>query len=197
MSPNVLNQCVNILTSVYGDVVAKGSRLNSIDKALSMLREKDAITLCEQISSTQRNYPLADDFIKHVYEFKRMYRFKTGKNYDDQDVIEVQFTRVGCDFCFDTGIVKFEHSEPDGFQYLIRCDCETGKTNSSNMPRWDSSLKGGFVKKALNATWFNPKITPDTSEQVINDKIMNKVNEWKKQIKRSEKYWSDLGYKNT
>jgi hypothetical protein len=122
--------------------------------------------------------------------------WKKKNNYYNQ-VIEAQYTKIGCDYCFDTGIVKFEHTEPDGFQYLIRCDCETGKTNNSNMPRWDSSLKGGFVKKALNAAWFNPNITPDTTEELANEKIMKKVNEWKKQIKRSEKYWTDLGYENT
>lgn len=195
MNPNVLNQCVNILTGVYGEAVVKGSRLEAISSALSSLKNNDAIILCEQIIKTQRNYPLPDEVTKFVYEFKRQFRIRHGKHYDDLDIINAQYTKIDCEFCYDTGIVKIEHHGKNDFQHLIRCSCEKGILNNSKMPIWDSSLSAAFVKKALNDKWFNPGITENENDKSVESKIMKKVNEWKSQIKRSENYWSDLGYK--
>lgn len=195
MNQKVLSECINILTSTFGEAVAKGQRLNAISLYLSGLKENDAVELCNSICLTFRNYPLPNEVQKAVNDFKKNYFYRTGKSYHNtDDVIEVQYTKIECEDCYETGILRVEFLT-NGTQQLMRCHCKFGKENNAALPWWDlkdHTLKQIFKKIPINYKWFNPQLDESQNEENQFNKIMVKVSEWKRAIRNSEKYWQEL-----
>lgn len=100
-----------------------------------------------------------------------------------------------CLFCYDTGILKIKHHNPDDFLQLMKCSCKQGEKNLSALPRWNQDAAPMFVRVALNPKWFNPNVTENDELDSMGEKMMNKFEQWRSIISKSEQYWAKLGFK--
>lgn len=168
-----------------------------IDRVFSFMSDLDSNAMNEVFDSiidTFRNTPTPNDFLEATIMWKKNYRRKYGYGFGELQVIEAQYTKIDCEYCCDTGITKIKSIDL-AVTHLIRCDCGAGKTNNALLPVWDNILRAGFVKEKIDPSWFNPKINVVDSEETAGGKIISKMIEWKRIVKKSEQYWLNAGYK--
>jgi hypothetical protein len=144
--------------------------------------------VCDEASPT----PAA--FRKAARDWKSDFYKKNGYyyGYEEQANQEPQY----CPYCFDCGVVKVKHNTPDDFLQLMRCSCDAGLVCQSKLPHFNNDAKAMFVRVALNPAWFNPNITEKDDLDQMGAKVQNKFDQWQNIIRKSEKYWAGLGYKN-
>jgi hypothetical protein len=138
--------------------------------------------------------PLPKDFQGLASEWRKNFFLKNGHYYGTEKDAVSDINSIDCKTCFDCGILKIKHHQPDAFKQLMLCDCEAGTRSTALMPQWDSSVSGAFVKLAIDPTWFNPHASEQETLEESEKKVFKKVMEWKKIVKKSEIYWKDLGF---
>jgi hypothetical protein len=194
MTPKGFLDGIRLIESTFDEKATKGWRLERIKEICEgKIDDKGFYKICQGICDNMRFAPVPADFAKSLEDWRKAFYYEHGHNYgaeENEEVVEV----IYCAFCFDSGIVKVEHHEPDGFKKLMRCSCDAGKINQSKIPIWDNSLNAGFKRSAIDPSWFNPGITEAKDDFSLHKKIWGKMEEWKALIRKSEEYWSKIGY---
>lgn len=185
---------IGLITDSFDDRCVNGAKLDRIKNLCDDRIDDDGfIEVCNNICNTSRFPPMPVDFSKGIDDWRKAFYYKNGFNYGSTRV-EVEAISLDCNFCFDTGIIKIEHHNSDGFKKLMRCECISGANNNSLIPIWGNSLSGAYKKTQIDSTWFNPKIIENDSESGIGNKVWAKWLAWKTLILASEKYWEGMGY---
>ena len=188
-------EAIKLLTETFGDAVIKGNRLNSIKKFCERrISDEGFIEVCGTITENFRQMPLPSDVEKGISEWRKRYQTEHGKPYGYESSARGD-DGIECETCFDTGILKIKHHEPDNFAQVMRCDCKTGKASLVKIPAWDQSLRSAFARVAIDPKFFNPGIAEGESQESAELKLWKKVEEWKSILRKSEIYWQNLGYK--
>jgi hypothetical protein len=155
---------------------------------------KDAVEqIVNQIGDEARATPTINEFKALASRWKYDY-FKANGHWYGQKAEEVKPEQL-CQFCFDCGIVKVKHNTPDEFLQLMKCSCNAGSKVSAKLPQFNSDAKAMFVRVAINPQWFNPNIEVSDDLDKMGSKVLNKFDEWRAIVHKSEKYWAGLGFK--
>jgi hypothetical protein len=157
------------------------------DLPLNALKE-----IVDSLLDSSTKMPLPKDFLSLASEWRKSYFQQHGHAYGYE--LKTPEEEILCKLCFDCGIVKIEHHEPDGFKQLMRCDCPAGANSRALMPQWSSDLAGAFKRVAIEPKWFNPLVSESESLETSEKKLFAKVKDWKRIVIKGEKYWEGLGY---
>lgn len=163
---------------------------NRIDRIFWFMKDLPENGFVEIFNSMIDNFkfaPTPNDFHEASVAWKKKNNF--------YQKFDVDYVKVDCDYCNDTGIVLSKNiygSENN----LMRCDCSSGLENDKKLPQWSSDLRQAFQKTKCPLEWFKPEIDQEDSDKKLVSKIWSKLEAWQLKILNSEKYWMNLGYKS-
>lgn len=183
---------MNKLQTRWQDInnVALVSRYSAAVKDLP----KDALRqIGDDLLDNSSKMPLPKDFLAAASEWRKSFFMKNGYYYGQELNPDLAPAPL-CSWCFDCGITKIEHHNPDGFKQLMRCGCAAGSTSNAKMPQWDNSVSGAFKRVAIDPAWFNPHANSTEELERSEKKLWAKVQEWQRIVGKASKYWADLGF---
>lgn len=166
-----------------------------LQRIYHICKELDGLALTQVLNAiidTSRGVPTPDDIRTAVNSWKRTFYNKNGRAYGYDSAFDAPSTN-DCIKCEDLGIVLgTKHDSLD--QILFKCSCIEAKSNTAKLPEWDYSLSPVYKKTKCPLEWFKPDFYDGKNFSAIEKTIINKFNQWKVRLKKSEDHWANLGF---
>lgn len=184
VSQKDFTEIMNIMADVFPNINNR-SRIKYYFNAVKDLPLEALRDISKSFLTSAKQMPLPNDFLDAARDWKRKHNYQS--HIEEAEVIL-------CNKCGDLGIVRIQHHNDLKFEELLRCDCGQIIGDVLKTPIWANDLHKVFKVSPCPLYWFKPQNT--SAVDFNNSEIINILSEWKRKKKKSEKYWSDLGYEH-